>query len=526
VTWRPHAATMSAITTTETKPILRVMLSSLQVRDAIIAACGAVALAVAFPKVNATWLAPFGTAALFWAWQGSSWRRAALLGWFAGVIFFAIDFAWVGHTVGSSIGVFGPFLMFGPALIEAPLFALAGALAAIAYANVRPGLAPLAAAAAFTVCEWLRSIGILGAPFDQLGYTQADGPLRAIAAYIGTYGVTFAICVLGAYFADAIHRRAWRAFIVAFVATATASGLAWIVWPARHLPAPTIRVAAVQGNIAQSLKWEKGSLRHAVDRYTAMTQAASAARPKLIVWPESVITTELDFDRLLLARFSDLARMTHATIVAGSLDRRTDDVYNSLYIFSPGGGYEVYDKRQLVPFAEWFPGRAFLSWLPYIGTLNGRITPGKVDGVYTTEALPIAPLICWESAFSDLAYAQVRHGAQLLVISTDDAWFGTTSGPYMHAQIAQLRAIESGAYVVRAAATGISGIIAPDGTWQQRSKLEEQTTVFGLVGPRVPTLYSAIGPTIVAIMFAALYVALLFVRRSPTANARVGQAGE
>ncbi len=78
--------------------------------------------------------------------------------------------------------------------------------------------------------------------------------------------------------------------------------------------------------------------------------------------------------------------------------------------------------------------------------------PGRIDGVYPTNALAIAPLICWESAFADLAYAQMRKGAQLLVISTDDAWFGTTSGPYMHAQIAQLRAIETGAYVVRAAA--------------------------------------------------------------------------
>jgi apolipoprotein N-acyltransferase len=272
----------------------------------------------------------------------------------------------------------------------------------------------------------------------------------------------------------------------------------------------------VQGNIAQSLKWN--SLGLAVARYTTMTQAARAARPKLIVWPESVITTELDFDRVLLARFANLSRMVHATIVAGSLDRNGDNVYNALYIFSPDGGYEVYEKRQLVPFAEWFPGHAFLSWLPYIGALNGRITPGKTDGVYATGALPIAPLICWESAFSDLAYAQLKRGAQLLVISTDDAWFGTTSGPYMHAQIAQLRAIESGAYVVRAAATGISGIIAPDGTWQRRSKLEQQITVFGRVGPRVPTVFSAIGPTTVAILLVVLYVGLLFVRSRPSAR--------
>ncbi len=479
------------------------MLSSAGARDAAIAACGAVALAAAFPKIGAAWLVPFATAALFGIWQGASWKRAALLGWFAGMIFFALDFAWVGHTVGHYIGVFGPFLAFGPALIEAPFFALAGALAAIAYARVHTSVAPLAAAAAFTICEWLRSIGILAAPFDQLGYTQADLPMRAIAAYAGTYGITFVLCVLGAYVADALRRRTWKPLVVVVAVTLIVTLAAWSAWPARRLPPPTIGVAAIQGNIAQSFKWNALAL--AVHRYTAMTRVASAARPRLIVWPETVITTGLDAQPELLAQFRSLARTTRATIVAGSLDVTHRALYNALYVLSPDGRYAIYDKRQLVPFAEWFPGRRFLSWLPYIGALNGGLTPGTIDGVYPTRALPIAPLICWESAFADLAYAQVRRGAALLVVSTDDAWFGETSGPYMHAQIAQLRAIETGAYVVRAAATGISGIVAPDGTWQARAALAQQTIVAGKVGPRIATLFSILGPTRVALALVALY---------------------
>ena len=514
---------MNAVTNTTIKPKLnlRIMLTSGAKRDAGIAVCAAIALAASFPKLGAAWLVPFGIAALFWIWQDASWKRAVLLGWLSGIVFFALDFAWVGHTVGHYIGIFGPFLAFGPAFIEAPYFALAGALAAIAYAHMRPSVAPLGAAAAFTVCEWLRSIGVLGMPFDQLGYTQADSPLRAIAAYAGTYGITFLLCVLGAYLADAFHRRTWRPLAVAIAATGLATAGAWAAWPARHVPPPTIEVAAVQGNIAQSFKWN--SLELAVRRYTAMTHAVSAKHPRLVVWPETVITTDLDVDPVLLARFEKLAKNVRATIVAGSLDVRGAAIYNALYIFSPGGGYTIYDKRQLVPFAEWFPGRAFLSWLPYIGALNGGLTPGRVDGVYPTSALTIAPLICWESAFADLAYAQVRNGAQLLVVSTDDAWFGKTSGPYMHAQIAQLRAIESGAYVVRAAATGISGIIAPNGTWQARSALGRRTIVTGLVGPRLDTLFSRIGPTKIALLLMALYaLPLLHLLPLPEAEADVG----
>jgi apolipoprotein N-acyltransferase len=479
------------------------------VRDVVVAAAAAVALAAAFPKTGAAWTVPLGTAALFWVWQGASWKRAALLGWFSGIIFFAITFDWIGHTVGSYIGAYGPFLMFGPAIVEAPFWGFTGIACALAYRYAQPALAPLAAAAAFTVFEWLRSIGLLAVPFDQLGYTQADSPMRAIAAYFGTYGITFALCVVGAYAADAIRRRTWRPFAVSAIAVAAVTAVAWIAWPARHVPSPAMRVAAIQGNIAQSLKWN--SLGLAISRYSMLTRTAAAKRPQLVVWPETVITTDLNRYPSLLQSFLGLSREIGATIVVGSVDVTHKATYNSLFILQPDGTYRIYHKRQLVPFAESFPARGILGWLPYVGELSGRFGAGKFDGVYHTTALPIAPLICWESAFADLAHAQIANGAQLLVVSTDDAWFGTTSGPYIHAQISQLRAVETGAYVVRAAATGISGIIAPDGTWQKRSAMEELVTIDGLVGPRVVTMFSRIGPTPVAIGFIVLYALVLAV---------------
>jgi apolipoprotein N-acyltransferase len=485
-------------------------------RDVLVTACAAVALAAAFPKVGAAWLAPMGTAALFWTWQNCSWKRAVLLAWLAGLLFFAVDFDWIGHTVGNYIGAYGPFLPVAPALIEAPFLALAGALSAIAYRRIDARLAPLAVAAAFTICEWLRSIGPIGVPFDQLGYTQADGPLRAIAAYGGTFGITFVLCVLGAYLADALHRRTYAPLGVALFAVSVAATSAWLAWPARQAPAASIRVAAVQGNIAQSLKWN--SLALAIQRYSAMTRAAAARKPQLIVWPETVIPTDLSLDPSLASGFTELSRSVNATIVVGSVDIAGRRPYNALFIFAPRGGYSVYHKRQLVPFAESFPARAALSWLPYIGKLSGGFGAGRSDAAYETAALPIAPLICWESAFAELAFAQIRNGAQLLVVSTDDAWFGTTSEPYMHAQIAQLLAIESGAYVVRAAATGISGILNPDGSWQSRSRMAEMTTVYGLVGPRLPTVYSRIGPAAIATALIVLYVVLLLISRPARAT--------
>lgn len=378
----------------------------MQVRRAIAAAIGAFALAAAFPKLGAAWIVPFGAASLFWAWQGASWTRAALLGLLAGLIYFSLDYAWVGFTVSHYVGPFGPVVPIAPALFEAPFFAAAGALAAVAYSRARPALAPLAAAAAFVVCDWARSVGVLGAPWDQLGYTQADGPLRAVAAFAGTYGITFALCVLGAYLADALHRRTWRTAAIAWGSVFVATFVLWLAWPARALPPPTITVAAIQGNIAQSLKWNNLPL--AVQRYTSMTRQAIALHARLIVWPETVMTEALNTDPSLERRIGHLARDGNATVVAGGQEFDGRKFYDSLYIFAPDGSFATYRKRQLVPFAEDFPGEKILGWLPYVGSLSSRMANGKVDGVYPTAAgLSIAPMICWESAFADLAQAQM-----------------------------------------------------------------------------------------------------------------------
>lgn len=489
------------------------MLSSTWVRSTAAAVLGAVLLALAFPRAGLAWCAPLGAAALFWAWEGTSWKRAFALGWFAGWIFFTISFWWWSTTIETVVGPLAYLAVIVAAAIEALAFGAAAILGAFARQRALPALAPLGTAAAFTIVEWLRSIGPVGVPFAQLGYSQADTPLRVLAAYIGTNGVTFAIAAIAAYFAYAIARKRWRAFGIALCALALGVGFAFLAWPARHAPPPAIPVAAIQGNITQSLKWEPASAVLAIQRYEAMSQQAIAHHPKLIVWPETVIALAnggLNLRPDLIAAFTQLAREANATIVAGSLQVRDARFYNSLYFFTPRGLSAVYDKHQLVPFAEHFPGQQWLGWLPYIGELNGHLAEGSGAVVFPTSAgIAVGPLICWESAFGDLAANEVRQGAQVLVVSTDDAWFGTSSGPYQHAQIAQLRAIEAGEYVVRAAATGISGVIAPDGTWQTRTHLETQTIAYGMVGKPVGSFFALIGPTRIFFVWIALYLAVL-----------------
>jgi apolipoprotein N-acyltransferase len=498
------------------------MLSSERLRAALIAALSGLLFALAFPRTGFVWAAPLGAGALFWAWQGASWKRAFFLGWLCGIVFFTISFWRWSTSIVTAVGALAYVAVVASAALEALAIGLAGAMTALAARRVAPALLPLAAALAFAITEWVRSIGIIGVPFAQLGVTQVETPLRALGAYIGTSGLTLIVWTLGAYAAYALRTRTWRAFVAAVVVVAAATGAAWYAWPARHAPQATIPVVAVQGNITQTLKWQPGMLEHAVDIYTAMTRTAITLHPRLIVWPETVIAISgggLNTNPALIAKFTALAAQADATIVVGSIRYANGIYYNTLYTFTGAGITGTYDKRQLVPFAEHFPGQQFLWWLPYVGSLNGNFGQGTVNGVLATSAgLPIGTLICWESAFGDIAYDDMRSGAQLLVVATDDAWFGTSSGPYQHAQIAQMRAIESGAYVVRAAATGISGIIAPDGTWRARLPLEVQGNIGGYVGPAVGSFFAHVGPTRIWFLLVAFYAALVLfpMRRNAT----------
>lgn len=464
------------------------------------AALSAVALALAFPKFGQAWLAPLGAAGLFWLWERLSWKRAFAAGWFAGFIFFAISFSWITHALGADLGLIAPLIVLIVAAILALYMAVAAAFTALAYARAHPAVAPLAAAASFTVFEWLRSIGPLGVPFEIVGYTQVETPLRVYAPYVGAFGVSFIVCAIGAYLAQAFVMRRNRTLLYAVCVLVVSWIACWFAWPARHAAPADMRVAAVQGNIPQSLKWGGvKALDHALQRYDTYSQKSASYRPEFVAWPETAATVQLNYDvqngPRVMGELQGIARRLHTTLAVGSLDVHNMREFNAVYVFGPNGFLtQIYDKRQLVPFAEVFPGRSFLGWLP--GTsLISDFGIGHDDAVIQTAHYSFAPVICWESAFGDIIHTQVAHGAQALLVITDDAWFGETSGPYQHAQIAQMRALETGRWVLRAAQTGISGTIAPDGQWTQRTTLDTEALVLGAIGAPADTLFAHIGPT-------------------------------
>jgi apolipoprotein N-acyltransferase len=516
---------------------LRDIGTSVRAAELAAALLGALALALAFPKTQAAWLAPIGAAGLFWAWERLSWKRAFAAAWFAGTIFFAINFSWFTYTVGSYVGGFAFAVVLIPALVEGLSFVLTALCLKLAQRFAVPALTPVAFAAAFTVLEWARSVDVTGVPFAQIGYSQTSTPLVVFAPYAGSFGVTFVVMLLGGYVAYAAARRRPLPLLIALAVVAIGWIPAYAYWPARHMAPPVLRVAAIQGNIEQSIKWNPQTLPRSVQTYVALTKRIAPLHPQLVVWPETVITTDLNDnafylnwsamtssqrrywraevirDTHLQRQFAALARSMRTTLVLGSLDVHFGPEglkeYNALYTYGPDGLLnDVYDKRQLVPFAESLPAPALFSWIPH-ANLIGRFGHGTSNAVIPVDGLRFAPLICWESAFPDLIHAQVASGAQFLVVSTDDAWFGKSSGTFQHAQIAQMRAIEFGEWTVQAASTGISGIISPLGRWMEATQLDKEAVVVGNVGAPPGSFFARIGPNPVIALLAAVYVIVL-----------------
>jgi apolipoprotein N-acyltransferase len=431
---------------------------------------------------------------MFRIWAGLPLWAAALNGYLSGLVFFTLSFSWFGETAAALVGPLGFVIDLGPALGEAFAFAFAACVASLAARRCSPLLAPLLTAAAFTAAEWMRSSGIVGVPFGQLGLPLVDSPLRPIAAFAGGYGLTFVVAAVAAYAgAAATAPRLRPAAGGALVAAIALTAAAWLAWPARTLAPPTIRVAAIQGDIPQAIKATDNARLLAAQRYTAMTLAVAAQHPAFVVWPETVILTDMTRDTAARAAFGALARKIGIPIFVGTIvSDGQGRIYNASVIYDRSGNVEAtVAKRQLVPFAEFLPAPAWLRAIPAVNEI-GNFTQGH--GPQIDPLTHAGVLICWESVFGDIAIEAARAGATFFAVTTDDAWFGTSDGPAQHAQATTLRAVETGRWIVRAASTGISGIIAPDGTWRVRTGLATQATIVGNIGSPVDTLYTHIGP--------------------------------
>jgi apolipoprotein N-acyltransferase len=452
--------------------------------------------------------APFGwwpiamlaPAALFVLIRGLPPRRA---GW-TGAAFGCGLFAFGTYWLYISLHVFGLAPIWLTLILQAGLVALMSIYpAALCYLANRFWLKPGATRAwlvlpvLWVLLEWLRGWALSGFPWLSLGYALIDSPLAGWAPLFGVYGVTWAAATIAVALnvmvmpAVAVSRRL-AALVLAVLLFAVPAVLARHAWT--RAAGPPFGVAAVQGAVPQDQKWRAKNRGETLARYLKLTGEAWGAR--LIVWPEAALPVLASEIPDYLQQLKLLGRAHDADFAIGLLNYEpaTERYYNGLLVLSDAGGGWYY-KRHLVPFGEYFPVPPFVrSWLRLMSLPYDDISPGGThQPVRSAANQKLGLTICYEDAFGSSQLAVLRD-ATLLLNVTNNAWFGDSPATHQHLQIARMRALEAGRYLVVAANDGITAAIGPRGAIVSRVPQFEEAVLRADVQPMTGlTPYARVG---------------------------------
>lgn len=445
-------------------------------------------------------------------------RRAAWLGFWYGCGLFLTGTYWLYtsiHVIGHAPLAVAIFIMLALVTIMGLYYALTAWL--ISRLSAGSPLRLLAAApAAWVAVEWLRGWLLSGFPWMSLGYSQIDSPLAGIAPIAGVYGLSAALLTSASAFIVAIVSVGQRRAVFALLAFTPWLGgllLQQLDWSRRL--GPDVRITIVQGGIPQEKKWLPEQFQPTLDLYRSSIDANKDSQ--LIVWPEvalPAITYQVESELQQLQREM---RRNNQSLLLGILEWQgaEEPIYNSVMMLD-GRSRQMYRKRHLVPFGEYFPVPDFIrGWMRMMSLPHTDLGAGKAEQplLVTAAGTQLAIAICYEDAYAaEQLYAMPE--ASILINVSNDAWFGDSIAPHQHLEIARMRALELSRYVVRSTNNGISAFIGPDGAVLERGAQFEYVTMTRDITPLGGlTVYARFGnwPVIAVCL---LLLAGLVVRKS------------
>jgi apolipoprotein N-acyltransferase len=333
--------------------------------------------------------------------------------------------------------------------------------------------------AVWILFEWLRGWLLTGFPWLLLGYGQIDLPLGGYAPVFGVFGVGLLLTL------SAGALNLWRRPVVLVPVLAIWAGgvaLPHVEWT--RPAGPPIRVSLLQGSIPQAQKWLASMRGPTLDLYLGLTEQVADSR--IVIWPETAVPAfASDVEATLLAPLHERMRRQGRDLLLGIVDGDRDgDYYNAM--LSVGiSGRDHYHKRHLVPFGEYLPlDRWTRPVLDFLEIPMSDFSPGAdVPPLITLAGQPVGIDICYEDAFP-VEIMRALPEATLLINASNDAWFGDSLAPHQHLEIARMRALETGRYLLRATNTGISAVIDPRGRLRATSPQFEQAVLTDDVVPR------------------------------------------
>ncbi len=493
-------------------------------------------LAGALPHLDCGWLAWIGLVPFLRLFPFRSARAAFWHGMTLGACFLGVMSYWIivfaAHLIGPALSTLGWALVTAYQAFYLGVWAVGAQ-----WLRTRPSpwAWRLGVPALWAVVEWWRQSGTLALGWGDLAYTQHLAlPILQVTKLTGIWGLAFLIVLVNVALAEVIgprthpgtsadppgaggrgvsdggkerpllalphregrrpRRRGGFPAFPAFTAALVAAALGWGVLTIRaERLRPRFVAAALQGNITQNVIQDPAYVERVVQTFGAQSRAAAAQGARLVVWPETAFPGYLLNDATMRHRTQKQAYRDRQAMVIGGVEYDWDlhKSANSLFLMNAQGNITgSYQKRQLVPFGEFVPGK---ERFPFLEALH--VIPSNMKAGADTQALldggpgigKIAATICFESSYPRFLREQVARGAGLLVISTDDTWFGRTAAARQHSAIAAVRATEADRYLVRSAATGVSQVIDPTGRVLAEADLFKQAVVWAPVESRATT---------------------------------------
>lgn len=375
------------------------------------------------------------------------------------------------------------------------------------------------------IFEWIQSIGILAMPWGRLAISQGyNTKLIQGASIFGILFVSFLILIVNGSIAGyVLSRKKIKYLYIGILIFIFNLGFGVFTLRTENVEQTDIDVTLVQGNISSMDKWSDGSIYDQVQKYIDLTIDGienENANPKIIVWPETTVTTTLSENESIYNKLRDLSGKYNSYLMTGAFydeeENGEEKNYNSIYTINPEGNMQKpYSKRHLVPFGEYIPFKKSLEKvIPAVKDfqLMGELDPG--DGIYLqeTEHGKIAGIICFESIFPSIVRESVNEGAELIVLVSNDSWFKDSSAVYQHHKQSIIRAVENNRYIVRAANTGISSFIDNKGRVIKSTTLLEEDVInskVSMISER--TIYSYFGDII--ILIGVFWIGIIYVRK-------------
>ncbi len=369
-------------------------------------------------------------------------------------------------------------------------------------------LPSFAVALLWVIFEWTQTLFWFGVPWGRLAIGQTELLVTAqTASWFGCYFVTFLLVLVNSLLAYALYStEAKRIFAIGAAAVFSFNTLVGAVMLSLPKEGERVTVAVIQGNISSAEKW---STYGANKQYERLTREAAEQGAAIVVWPETVMTSMLEYSSENRELIKELADELDVTLLIGTVSNGgVGGQYNSVITVRPDGSFaeERYNKQKLVPFGEYVPWRAFITAIiPALGEIS-MLSSDFDAGEDSTVVDSVGSAVCFDSIYEDVVRKSTLNGAELIAIETNDSWFFDSPAVYMHLAQARLRAVENGRYVMRAANTGVSALIDANGRVLGEKEALTEGYVIGEVLYRTElTLYTLIGNLFVWLSMVAAF---------------------